>query len=206
MDNLKCEFIAAANKLKQNGLVSEGVNKGSISYRVTDDQFLISPSKLDYANLTEDNINIMRTDGGFAAQPSPVSRDSYFHLGIYNKYPNIRAVIHTHSKYATALSLANRPLPFITVGMKFHCGGAVDIAPFAMPNSAECNRLILTHLQDKKAVLLQNHGLVCVGETLGDCYETVEFVESLSESYIHALFLGEVHEIDMRKEGYDEKL
>jgi L-fuculose-phosphate aldolase len=206
MNNLKLEFMATANKLKHNGLVSEGVNKGSISCRVTDDEFLISPSKLDYASLTETNINIMKTDGGFSAQPSPVSRDSYFHLGIYNAYPQIRAVIHTHSKYATALSLANKSLPFITVGMKFHCGGPVDIAPFAMPNSEECNRLILKHLKDKKAVLLQNHGLVCVGETLSDCYETAEFVESLSESYIHALLLGEVREIDMRKEGYDEKL
>lgn len=206
MKNLKLEFIETANKLKQNGLVSEGVNKGSISYRINDDQFLISPTKLDYCKLTEENLNIMKTDGSFVAKPSPVSRDSYFHLGIYSAYPNIRAVIHTHSKYATALSLANKPIPFITVGMKFHCGGAVDIAPFAMPNSEECNRLILEHLKDKKAVLLQNHGLVCVGETLSDCYETAEFLESLSESYIHALLLGEVCEIDMRKGGYGEKV
>jgi hypothetical protein len=133
MNNRKIEFIETANKLKENGLVWEGVNKGSISYRMTDDTFLISPSKLDYCKLTEENINIMKTDGSFTAQPSPISRDSYFHLGIYNTYPNVRAVIHTHSKYATALSLANKPIPFITVGMKFHCGGAVDIAPFAMP-------------------------------------------------------------------------
>ncbi len=206
MNNHKLEFIETAKKLKENGLVAEGVNKGSISCRMTDDTFLISPSKLDYCKLTEEKINIMKTDGSFVAQPSPVSRDSYFHLGIYNKYPSVRAVIHTHSKYATALSLANKPIPFITVGMKFHCGGAVDIAPFAMPNSEECNRLILEHLKDKKAVLLQNHGLVCVGETLGDCYETAEFVESLSESYIHALLLGQVCEIDLGKGGYGEKL
>lgn len=206
MKNFKLKLIKTANKLKCNGLVSEGVNKGSISCRIASDEFLISPSKLDYSKLTEENINIMKNDGSFIAKPSPVSRDSYFHLAIYRRYPSVHAVIHTHSKYATALSLANRPLPFITVGMKFHCGGAVDIAPFAPSNSEECNRLILKHLKDKKAVLLQNHGLVCIGETLDDCYETAQFIESLSESYIHAVFLGEVQEIDYGKEGKNEKV
>lgn len=202
MKDLTRELIATALKLKERGLVSEGVNKGSISLRLAEDRFLISPSKLDYAELTGENLNIMKLDGSFAAQPAPVSRDSYFHLAIYQSYPHVQAVIHTHSKYATALCLANRPLPFLTMGMKFHCGGAVRIAPYAPPNSEECTRLILEHLQDRKAVLLQNHGLVCVGESMADCYETAEFIESLSESYIHALLLGEVKEIDGGKEGY----
>jgi len=86
--------------------------------------------------------------------------------------------------------------------MKFHCSGPVDIAPFAIPNSEECNQMILDNLKDRKAVFLENHGLVCVGETIGDCYETAEFIESLSESYLHALLLGEVREINLSgKEG-----
>lgn len=194
-------FISVARKLKEKGLVTEGVNKGSISYRIAEDTFLISPSKLDYDELTVDNINIMKLDGSFVSQPSPISRDSYFHLGIYQTRSDVNAIIHTHSKYATALCLANRPIPFITVGMKFHCGGPVDIAPFAIPNSEECNKLILEHLKDRQAVLLQNHGLVCVGGSISDCYETADFVESLSESYLHALLLGEVREISLSGKG-----
>ncbi|NLY90401.1 MAG: class II aldolase/adducin family protein [Firmicutes bacterium] len=202
MSDLTLELIKTAQKLKDRGLVSEGVNKGSISLRLAEDRFLISPSKLDYAELTPENVNIMKLDGSFVVQPSPVSRDSYFHLAIYQNYPHVQAIIHTHSKYATALCLANRPLPFITMGMKFHCGGALEIAPYAPPNSEECTRLILAHLKDKKAVLLQNHGLVCVGESMTACYETAEFIESLSESYLHALLLGEVKEIDGGRGGY----
>lgn len=202
MDKQILEFIETAVKLKERGLVTEGVNKGSISYRISEDTFLISPSKLDYAELTPERVNIMKIDGSFVAQPSPISRDSYFHLAIYKERKDVRAIIHTHSKYATALCLANRPIPFITVGMKFHCAGPVDIAPFAIPNSQECNDLILKHLGDRKAVLLQNHGLVCVGDTIGDCFETAEFIESLSESYLHALLLGGVSEISLEgKEG-----
>lgn len=200
MEKLREEFLAYANKLKDEGLVSEGVNKGSMSVRVDSDKFLISPSKLDYSELRPEQINVMRTDGTFESQPAPISRDSYFHLAIYNARPDVNAIIHTHSKYATALCLAGKPLPYITVGMKFHCAGSVDIAPFALPNSEACTQYTLEGLADKKAVLLQNHGLVCVGETLKDCYETARFVEELSESYIHASLLGTVNEIQLGKE------
>lgn len=82
MSDLTLELIKTAQKLKDRGLVSEGVNKGSISLRLAEDRFLISPSKLDYAELTPENVNIMKLDGSFVVQPSPVSRDSYFHLAI----------------------------------------------------------------------------------------------------------------------------
>jgi ribulose-5-phosphate 4-epimerase/fuculose-1-phosphate aldolase len=194
------EFLEIAGRLKQEKLVTDSVNKGSISCRISEDAFLISPSKIPYDKLTEADVNIMRTDGSYVSKNAPVSRDSYFHQRIYSERKDVNAVIHTHSKYAVALCLANRPLPFITYGMKFHCGGPVGIAPFALPNSEECNRLIMEYLGDRKAVLLQNHGLVCVGASLTDCYETAEFIESLSESYIHALMIGNVNEITLGKE------
>lgn len=198
------EFVAAAKKLKSSGLVSDGVNKGSLSYRISDDTFLVTPSKLSYDELTVDNVNIMKTDGSFVHRPSPLSRDSYFHIEIYNMRSDVNAIIHTHSKYATALSLAGKGIPFITYGMKFHCGGPVDIAPFALPNSAECNQNIIKYLGERKAVILENHGVVCVERTLAECYEAAEFLESLSESYVHALQIGSVSEIVIEKEtGYE---
>ena len=111
MDKQILEFIETAVKLKERGLVTEGVNKGSISYRISEDTFLISPSKLDYAELTPERVNIMKIDGSFVAQPS-LYPDSYFHLAIYKERKDVRAIIHTHSKYATALCLANRPIPY----------------------------------------------------------------------------------------------
>lgn len=200
MENEFNTFIQIAKKLKVQGLVSDGVNKGSISYRVNDDNILMSPSKLSYDELSCENINIMRIDGTFVKQQAPISRDFYFHLKIYQTRTDVKAIIHTHSKYATALCLANKKIPFILYGMKFHCKGIVDIAPFEYPNTQECNDGIIKYLEDRKAVLLQNHGLIGVGETLADCYETVEFVESLSESYIHALSIDKVDEIKKWKE------
>ena len=200
MDKKIEALINTAQKLKAAGLVSEGVNKGSISCRYDGHSFLISPSKLSYDELTEGQVNIMRLDGSFVRESAPVSRDSYFHLRIYNARPDVNAIIHTHSQNAVAMCLAGKPLPFITYGMKFHCAGPVDMAPFALPNTEECNDLIIKHLGMKKAVLLQNHGMICVESGLQECYESAEFIESLCGSYLAAMLIGEVKEIIVGKE------
>ena len=200
-DKMIEELIGIAKKLKRAGLVSDGVNKGSISCRYAEDSFLISPSKLSYDDLSVEQVNIMKLDGSFVRQSAPVSRDSYFHLKIYSARPDVNAIIHTHSQNAVAMCLAGKPLPFITYGMKFHCTGPVDMAPFALPNTETCNELIIKHLGTKKAVLLKNHGLICVENSLKECYETAEFVESLCGSYLTALMIGEVEEISIEKES-----
>lgn len=189
------ELIKAAKFLKQQQLVSDGVNKGSVSIRMKNQQILMSPSKLSYDELTDDKLNVLNIDGSYVSQPSPGSRDMYSHLGIYQERKDVNCIIHTHSRYATALALAGKGIPFILYGMKFHCKGSVELAPFEFPNSPECNKQIIRYLGDKNAVLLENHGLICVGETIKDCMETVEFVEAISESYLHALMVGKVNEI-----------
>lgn len=189
------ELIKACKQLKQQKLVSDGVNKGSISVRMENQQILMSPSKLSYDDLTADKLNIVNIDGSYVAQPAPSSRDMYFHLKIYQQRKDVNCIIHTHSRYATALALAGQGIPFILYGMKFHCKGSVELAPFEFPNSPECNENIIKYLGNKNAVLLENHGLICVGNTIKECLETVDFVEAISESYLHALMLGKVNEI-----------
>ena len=196
------QLVKFAKKLKAEKLVCDGVNKGSISLRKSDGTILMSPSKLSYDELDIQKINMVDIDGNFISQPAPVSRDMYFHLEIYQKRQDVHAIIHTHSVYATALSLAGKKIPFILYGMKFHCRGEVDIAPFELPNTPECNEGIICHLKKHNAVLLENQGLVCVGETMQDCYETTEFVEHLSKSYLHALQIGSVKEIIEEERGY----
>ncbi len=194
MDNLEI-LVSYARKLKTNGFVSEGCNKGSISIRNEENIICMSPSKLDYAEMSSNDINLLDLQGTLIQKNAPTSRDSTFHLAVYQARPDVRAIIHTHSRYATALALANKGIPYITYGMKQHCKGKVDIAPFAFPDSPEVNAAIVHYLGDKSAVLIQNHGLVCVGSTMAECYETAAFVEELSESYIHSLCVGTVIEI-----------
>lgn len=195
MADEKEKLLQIARLLKDNKYVSDGVNKGSISLKGKNGNIIVSPSKVSYDELSSDRLNVVDINGAPIEENAPFSRDMYFHLKIYKERPDVNAIIHTHSKYATALALANKGIPFILYGMKFHTKGEVKVAPFSFPNTKECNDSIIQYLGDRNAVLLGNHGLVCVGENIDECYQTVEFVESLSESYIHALSIGKVEEI-----------
>lgn len=190
------DFLHYAKKLKASKLISEGCNKGSISMRIDEENFFISPSKMDYEDMTLTNVNIMNLKGEFVQKNSPASRDSDFHISIYNNRKDVGAIMHTHSPYATALAFAGIGIPFISLGMKFQLNGAVGIAPFATPTDPCFKDLVVDALLDKNAALLQNHGAVCVGQDISNCFENTDYFELLCKSYVHALSVGKVQEID----------
>lgn len=196
MEEKKKLLVEYARKLKKSNLVSEGCNKGSISLRIDKDTFLISPSKVDYEALTYDVVNVMKVNGEVLEKNAPISRDTYFHLAIYQDREDARAIIHTHSDYATALALANKSIPLITVGMKYHFNGNINIAPFYMPDDPEFNQVIVDNLAGRKAVLLKNHGTICIGGNVKEAYENTFYLESISKSYTHALTVGNIDSIE----------
>lgn len=189
------KLINYARQMKTIRLISEAAGKGSISLKIDSDHILMSPSKLAYETLKPEQLNIMNDKGEYAAKNSPVSRDSNFHAAVYRNRPDVGAVVHTHSHYATALALAGKSIPLITLGMYFHLNGAVSIAPFAGPKNPKLQDYVVEYLGKSNAVLLRNHGIVCVGKDIETCYENAVFVEDLCKSYVHALQMGEVAEI-----------
>jgi len=189
------KLIEYARLMKKVHLISEAAGKGSISLKVDDDHILMSPSKLPYETLGAEQLNTMNVTGDYSMKNSPASRDSSFHAAIYRNRSDVGAVVHTHSPYATALALAGKSIPLITLGMFFHLNGAVAIAPFAGPKDPRLQGLVVEYLGKSNAVLLQNHGVVCVGKNIEICYENAVFMEDLCKSYVHALQIGAVNEI-----------
>jgi ribulose-5-phosphate 4-epimerase/fuculose-1-phosphate aldolase len=196
------KLIRFAKRLKAIGLVSEGPNKGSISLKVSSEAAIIAPSKVAYEDLCQGNINVLDFDGNYTLQSAPLSRDSSFHAAIYRNRADVGAVVHTHSPYATALALAGRDVPLITLGMKFHLNGGIHIAPFAGPKDPQLAKLVVKYLAGKNALLLKNHGVICVGPDMETCYENAVYFEELCKSYVHALQL--VKEVDLVDEAAKE--
>jgi L-fuculose-phosphate aldolase len=206
MEEEKKILTEYAKKLKKANLVSEGCNKGSISMRINKDTFLVTPSKLDFEMLTWEEINVMNVSGEVLEKNAPISRDTYFHVAIYQGRDDAKAIIHTHSEYATSLALANIAIPLITVGMKYHFNGNVNVAPFYMPDNPKFNQVIIDNMANRKAVLLKNHGTICIGENIKDAYENTSYLESISKSYVNALALGKIDSIENEIESEFDKI
>ena len=92
------------------------------------------------------------------------------HSKVYEKRPDIGAIIHTHSPYATAFAIANKPIPCVYEAMaRFDMHDGIPVAPYAPRGSKESVANILGVIGPKtRCVLLQNHGILAFGETHRD--------------------------------------
>ena len=110
LEQLKQEVCAANLKLVEYGLVV--LTWGNVS-AVTEDRkyMVIKPSGVDYAAMTPDQMVVVDMDGNTVEGDLRPSSDLPTHLELYRAFPAVRSVVHTHSRYATAMAQAERSLP-----------------------------------------------------------------------------------------------
>ncbi len=190
---LATDIIATAQAMNANG-INTGT-AGNVSAR-TQTGMLITPSGMDYAQLTPDDIVAMDFDTAwFATANLRPSSEWRFHLDILRTRPDVNAVVHCHATHATALAVHGRGIrPFhYMVGV----AGGHDIrcAPYATFGSQELSDNAVAALDGRQACLLAHHGLISVGETLQKALTLAIQVEELARQYLAALVLGEPPEL-----------
>ena len=189
---LRTELIHIARTTVARGL---NVNKsGNVSVRCARggiEGFLITPTAIDYRDLTEqDLVFISLKDGRCSGKKAP-SSEWRIHLDILRARREFGAIVHTHSPAATALSCHGLDLP------PFHymiavCGGPdVRCARYATFGTQELSDHALAALVDRKACLLCNHGSVGCGDDLAQALSIAQEVEHLAHIYLLARQLGE---------------
>lgn len=150
----------------------------------------ISPSGLNYLETAPDDVVIMDLEGNVVDSPRKPSSEAGFHLDLYINRPDISAVVHTHSVYATTVSCLNLELPAVHYLVGF-AGRKVPLAPYATFGTRELADNIIATIGDYNAVLLANHGLVTVGTTLQGAFDAAEELELIAQIYIQAKSVGE---------------
>ena len=183
-------LIEAALHLEQIGL-NHGAT-GNCSCR-DGDTYLITPSGIDTQNLSEDKVVRMDFAGNIInsipnLKPSSEWR---FHKDIMSQRKEVGAVVHTHSIYASTVSLFGDTLPPFHYMIAVAGGDSVRCAPYAMFGTQELSDNIIGALIDRKACLIANHGLVAIGDNLKEALQIAEEIEHLCQLYIEARKLGE---------------
>ncbi|MDY3282108.1 L-ribulose-5-phosphate 4-epimerase [Dysosmobacter sp.] len=110
LEQLKQEVCAANLKLVEYGLVV--LTWGNVSAITEDRRYVvIKPSGVDYATMTPEQMVVVDLEGTVAEGELRPSSDLPTHLELYRAFPAVRSVVHTHSRYATAMAQAERSLP-----------------------------------------------------------------------------------------------
>ena len=149
----------------------------------------ISPSGLDYYETTPEDIVILDMDGNLVEGKHRPSSESGMHLAFYKNRADVSGIVHTHSKFATAIACMGWELPAVhyLIGMAGH---RVKCTGYATYGSDELAKEALETIGDSNAVLLANHGLIALGEDVDRAFSTAEHLEFVSEVYYLTKTLG----------------
>ncbi len=176
--------------LAMNALGINQGKSGNVSLRV-EAGFLITPTGIAYEQLALDDIVLMAVDGSLAPGQRLPSSEWHFHAGIYAAYPEVGAVVHTHSRHATALACLRQGIPPFHYMVAVAGGDDIPCAPYATFGTDALSRNVVAALENRRACLLANHGVVATGASLERALVLAQEVENLAQQYVLARSLGE---------------
>jgi len=185
---LRAQVVEIARRMSTSGL-SHG-RSGNVSAR-HDDGMLITPSGAAYDTLTPEDIVYMDAHG--AASGGKPSSEWRFHLAAYAARAEAGAVVHCHSRSATALACAHRPIPAFHYMVAVAGGTDIPLVPYATFGTPELAAHVAEALAERKACLMANHGQIAVDASLEAALELAGEVETLAAQYLEVLKLGKVH-------------
>lgn len=181
---------ATARKSFEEGLVAGTSGNVSVMDR-EHEKVYITPSNLEYGRMTAADIVVMTLSGEVIEGNYKPSSEWRLHTEIYKAKPEVNAVIHTHSPYATGFAIVHKKVPLILVEMLPFLGGDIPVAQFALPGTDEVGINAAKALDNRNAALLENHGVVAVGKTAEQAYLRAVYAEDAAKAYHFACLMGE---------------
>jgi len=188
-NRLKMDVVRGAKAIFKKGLVEIG--EGNVSNRIPGkDELFITPTFNQYDIMTEKDVVHLKFDGTQLSEGNRASLEYRLHAAVYKTRPKAQCVIHTHSPYATILSVIRKKIPVLMEEMIVFLGGEVNVSEFGLAHTGELCERVLKALGETNAVLLANHGLLVCGQNMDHAVKIAELVEKMAMIYWGSLQIG----------------
>ena len=183
------DLVQAMEYLERVGLNTG--NAGNVSCRAGGNRYLITPSGVAPSALTAESIVRMPQHGMGGAGNLKPSTEFPMHSAIYQARPEVRAIVHTHSAYATALACKRESIPAFHYMIAVAGGDSIRCAPYATFGTKELSEHAVATLSGRTACLLANHGVLALSSDPLAAAKLALEVEQLAKQYCIALQCGE---------------
>jgi len=193
---LRRALITTALEMNRSNL-NQGTS-GNLSVR-SGEGMLITPTGVPYDRLdTDDIVYVPQRDGSSAGsigrrQPSS---EWCIHRDVYRARPEAMAILHAHPVHCTALACLRRPLPAFHYMVAVAGGRDIRCAPYATFGSQALSDHVLEALQDRRACLMANHGVLTLSSDLAGALSLAQEIEQLARSYLQCMAVGEPRILD----------
>lgn len=198
---IRQSIIDACVHMNASGL-NQGTS-GNVSVR-HGDTMLISPSAIKYDDTKPEMIAAMPIEGEYGSWggPNKPSTEWRFHLDIMRSRPEVGAIIHLHSTYATILAICRKSIPACHYMIAAFGGDNIRCSGYACYGTKELSEEALKALEGRNGCLLGNHGMIVIGENLDKAIWLAVELETIAKQYYHASLLGAP--VILTKEDLDE--
>lgn len=167
---------------------------GNISVRVGDNIY-ISATETALGDLCMNDIVQLDIDANKISKGKNPSSEKNMHCAIYKKRPDINAIIHCHSPYASAFAVCHEPINQPIISESIFYFGEIPVAPYALPGSEQLAQNAAQLFENHDAVLLANHGIIIGAKDLKTAYYLCETAETVAQIFINARILGGAKEL-----------
>ncbi|WP_053366420.1 L-fuculose-phosphate aldolase [Bacillus sp. FJAT-27245] len=150
----------------------------------------ISPSGLDYFSTEPEDIVVVDLDGNVVDGVRKPSSELEMHLIFYRKRDDIDALVHTHSPFAKTIASLRWELPAVSY-LVAYAGPNVRCSEYATFGTKELAEAAFKGMEDRRAVLLANHGVIAGAHNIATAFTIAEEIEFCSQIYYQTKSIGE---------------
>jgi L-fuculose-phosphate aldolase len=197
------EVARFMRRLYNHGLTT--TSGGNISLKISDDLIAITPSATDKGNMRWKEVGLLTMEGENLTPGLKPSIESEMHLSIYKK-KNIRAIVHAHPTFATAFTaMKNR----ININLTSEACAILEeplMVPYALMGTKKLADLVADHIEKSDILLLENHGILTIGNTLLQAFDKIEVLENAARMTLIVDFEGKKKSLSKEKIREIEKL
>lgn len=193
LDELKERVVYAAKEAERTDLCKH--KSGNFSaYDPKAQVVIVTPSGVVRSELRSDQLCVLDLDANVLAWNgvNKPSSEVLMHIAIYKNRPDVGAIVHTHSRYATAFAILNKPIPPI-IYESFVLGQSptIPVAPYARPGTRDLAQSVSATLREADCCLLESHGAIAIGADMEEALLRANYVEELSELYYLTLTINQ---------------
>jgi L-fuculose-phosphate aldolase len=186
------EIVRCCTRLWNRRLVTG--TSGNVSFRLANGDVLVTPSRRSLEGLRVDELVLVDANGRPHDAQRPTS-ELPLHLAAYRARPDARCVVHTHPTFCVVWSRTGRLFPQDTVGAR-ETLGLVGWTPYFPPGSMELAQCCADEFaRGADTVLMERHGLSCVGENLDAAFALTDLAEEAARIAYYASLAG--HPLDV---------
>lgn len=195
MDGQSCreQVVSIARKMAERQMVN--TNEGNVSV-CEGGRVYITPSQVNKESLTPDMIVVTDLQGNQLEGHLKASSETRLHLEVYRLRPDVHAVVHDHSPFATAFAIARLPIATQAYTEMIFLYDRIPVVAYGTPGTAKITAGLDRYIHQTDIFLLANHGVVAIGPDVVTAYQRAEAVESMAKTLAIARLLGGEHPIE----------